>query len=80
MFYLERVGCRLTLRSDRLRDGARVAQAVDVDSSDNEQVDGVGEKAGDCVCFHFDHVGYSLPCAACRLAVKGQKEKKMIPT
>lgn len=72
MFSLAWKRCRLTLRSDGLRDGARVTQAIGIDSTDNEQVDGVGEKAGDCVRFHLDHVSYSLPCAACWLAVKGQ--------
>ena len=57
--------------SDGLRDGARVAQAVSVDGSDDEQVDSVWEEAGDGVSFHLDHVGYGLPCAACRLAAKG---------
>lgn len=59
----------LTLCSDRLWDGARVAQAVGIDSSDNKQVDGVGEKPSDCVCFHFHHVSHSLPSAAGWLAV-----------
>lgn len=51
--------------SDGLRDGARVTQAVGVDSTDDEQVDGVGKKAGDGVRLHFNHVSYSLPCAPC---------------
>lgn len=61
------------LRPDRLRDGAGVAQAVGVDRSDDEQVDGVGKKACDGVCFHLHHVCYSLPCAACWLTVWGLK-------
>jgi len=60
---------RPTLCSDGLRDGARVTQAVGVDSSDDKQVNGVGKKARDRVCLHLHHVGYSLPCAACWLAV-----------
>lgn len=63
--YLVKGGCRLTLCSDGLRDGARVTQAVGVDSTDDEQVDGVGKKAGDGVRLHFNHVSYSLPCAPC---------------
>lgn len=55
---------------DRLGDRARVTQAISVHGSDYEQVDSVGEKARDCVRFHLDHVGNSLPCAACRLAAK----------
>lgn len=55
----------LTLRPDRLGDGTRVAQAVGVNSSDDEQVDGVGEKADDRVRLYLYHVGHSLPCAAC---------------
>lgn len=58
-------GCRLTLCSDGLGDGARVAQAVGVDSTDDEEVNSVGKKAGDGVSLHPDHVGYSLPCAPC---------------
>jgi len=52
------------LGSDGLGDGARVAQAVGVDGPDDEQVDGVGEEAGDGVRFHLDYVGDSLPRAA----------------
>lgn len=53
-----------TLSSDWLRDGTRVTQAVGIDGSDDEQVDGVGLKAADCVSFYLDHVSYSLPRAA----------------
>lgn len=60
----------LTLRPDRLGDGARVAQAVGVNGSHDKQVDGVGEKAGDRVRLDLDHVGHSLPRAAGWLAVK----------
>lgn len=63
MSFMERRG--LTLCSDRLGNGAWVTQAVGVDSSDNEQIDGVGEKASDGVRFHLHHISYSLPCAAC---------------
>lgn len=57
--------CSRTLGPDGLRDGAGVAQAVGVHGSHDEQVDGVGEEAGDGVCFYLHHVGYSLPGAAC---------------
>lgn len=70
----------LTLCPDRLGDRAWVAQAVGVDSSDNEQVDSVGEKARYGVCFHLHCVSYSLPCAACWLAVNEvnkQTKKKL---
>lgn len=65
MFYLVQDGRGLTLCPHWLRDGARVTQAIGVDGSHDEQVDSIGEKAGNCVSFHLDHVGYSLPRAAC---------------
>lgn len=58
----------LTLSPDRLGYWARVAQAVGIDGSDYEEVDGVGEKAGDRVRLHLDQIGDGLPCAARWLA------------
>jgi len=66
-----------TLRADGLRDGAGVAQAVGVEGAHDEQVDGVGEQAGDGVRLHLHVVRHRLPGAAGRLAGKwATKETK----
>ena len=54
-----------TLRADGFGDGAGVAQAVGVDSTHDEQVDGVGEQARDGVRLHLHVVRHGLPGAAC---------------
>lgn len=58
----------LTLRPDRLRDRAGVAEAVGVDCSDDEEVNGVGEKPHHRVPLLPHVVGHRLPSAPHRLA------------
>lgn len=57
----------LTLGSDRVWHGAGVAEALGVDGSDHEEVDGVGAQAphGEQGALHV--VGHCLPAVAHRL-------------
>lgn len=56
------------MRADGFRHGARVAQALDIDCSYHEQVDGVGAKTLNGVLGGLDMIGHSLPAVAHRLA------------
>lgn len=58
----------LTLRSDGLGDRARVTEAVGVDRSDDEEVNGVGEKPHHSVPLLLHVIGHRLPSAPHRLA------------
>lgn len=55
---------QVTLCSDRLRHGARVTEALAVDCSYHEQVDGVGAETFDSELGGFDMVCYCLPAVA----------------
>lgn len=59
---------RLTLRPDRLGDRAGVTEAVGVDRSDDEEVDGVGEEPHHRVLLLPHLVSHRLPSAPHRLA------------
>lgn len=54
----------LTLRPDWLRYGAGITEAVRVNSSDNKEIDSVGEKSHDCVSLLPHMVRHRLPGAA----------------
>lgn len=58
----------LTLCPDRLRDRARVTEAIRVDGSDNKEVNGVGEESHNCVLLLLHMVRNRLPGAAHWLA------------
>lgn len=58
----------LTLRPDGLGDRAGVAEAVGVDRSDDEEVNGVGEEPHHRVPLLLHVVGHRLPSAPHRLA------------
>lgn len=64
---------------DGLGDGAGVAEAVGVDGSDDEEVNGVGVKPHYRVPLLPHVVGHRLPGAAHRLAVF-QKQTRKKPT
>lgn len=63
-----------TLCSDRIRHGARITQALAVDCSDHEQVDGVGTETFDGKLCSFDMICYRLPAVAHRLTAVQEKE------
>lgn len=66
----------LTLRSDRLWDGAWVTQTVRIHCTHNEKVHSVGEETRHCVFLLLHLICNSLPCASHWLTVK--KEKKIL--
>lgn len=53
-----------TLCSDRIRHGAWITQALAVDCSDHEQVDGIGTETFDGKLGGFYMIGYRLPAVA----------------
>lgn len=63
-----------TLSADGFGHGAWVAQALDVDCSHHEQVDGVGAKTLNGVLSSLDMIGHSLPAVAHRLAACNEAE------
>lgn len=54
----------LTLRPDRLGNGAGVTEAVRVDCSDNKKINSVGEESDDCVPLVLHMVRHCLPGTA----------------
>lgn len=67
----------LTLRPDRLRDRAGVAQAIRVDRSDNKKINGVGKESDHRMSLMPHVVRHRLPGAAHGLAEEGKNSETL---